>query len=195
MKRVITASIVALTIGSTAATADVKVGLGFGIDAMSSLSGIFTAPGGMQSSVRVPIDFDFGLRIEPDVVFGAYTREQDYWMGGTEERVTTIAGLGVGAYYTLWKRDKLNFYAGGRLGYASYNSETTYSNGTPSNESGENRVNLQGLFGAEYYFVEEMSFAAQVGLDAYYGKGTGNDSDEETSGLGTTSTLILRYFF
>ncbi len=195
MKKGIAATAVALTLASTVANAEVKVGLGFGIDAMSSLSGLFYSEIGTATSIRVPIDFDFGLRIEPDVIFGAYTREQDYWMGGTEEQVTTITGLGVGAYYTLWKRDKINFYAGGRLGYSSINYETTYSNGTPSNESGENRVNLQGLFGAEYYFVEEMSFAAQVGLDLYNAKGTGDNSDSKGSGLGTVSTLVLRYFF
>ncbi len=196
MKKVIAASLMALTVGTTAATADVKVGLGFGIDALSSLSGLFYGETGPISSIRVPIDFDFGLRIEPDLLIGADTSEEDAGGGGTRERTSSTVGLGVGAYYTLWKHDKLDFYVGGRLGFTSYNYEVNYKDSASADyEYGGNRVSMQGLFAAEYYFVDNMSFAAQVGLEAYHEKGTGDDSDQEANGMGTVSSLVLRYFF
>jgi hypothetical protein len=176
---------VALSVLTTTATADVKVGLGFGIDALSSLSGLFYSETGPLSSIRVPIDFDFGLRIEPDILIGSYMTEEDYGTG-TREATNTTLGLGIGAYYTLWKEGKLDFYAGGRLGYATYNHDVTYKNTASTDyESGSNRVSLQGLFAAEYYFIDNMSFAAQVGLEAYHGKGTGDNSDETDDGVGS----------
>jgi hypothetical protein len=196
MKKIVAASLMALTVGTTAATADVKVGLGFGVDALSSLSGLFYGETGPVSSIRVPIDFDFGLRIEPDLLIGTEASEEDAPGGGTEERDSSTVGLGIGAYYTIWKHDKLDFYAGGRLGFASYNHDVSYKNsGLNDYEYGANRVSLRGTFAAEYYFIDNMSFAAQVGLEVYHDEGTGDHSDEEANGMGTTSSLVLRYFF
>lgn len=159
------------------------------------MSGIFYGETGPISTIRVPIDFESGLRIEPDILIGTDMSEEDSGTG-TRERTSTTLGLGVGAYYTLWKKDKLDFYAGGRLGIASYNYDVNYKNTASTDyEYGANRVSLQGLFAAEYYFVENMSFAAQVGLETYTAKGTGDDSDEKTNGMGTVSSLVLRYFF
>lgn len=191
MKKMIAASALALTVLTTTATADVKVGLGFGIDALSSLTGIFYGESGPISTIRVPIDFESGLRIEPDILLGRYTSETD-----TRESTSTTVGLGVGAYYTLWKKDKLHFYTGGRLGFTNYNYDVNYKNSLSTDyEEGGNRVSLQGLFAAEYYFVDDMSFAAQVGLEGYHEKGTGDYSDRTTDGVGSVASLVIRYFF
>ena len=187
MKKIIMSTVMALMLSSTAVIADVKVGLGFGIE----------GTGYSSTSIRVPIDFDFGLRIEPDISMRSYTEEQDDGpTSGIEERTNTDIGLGIGAYYTLWARDKVNFYTGGRLGYSSNKSELTYSIDSNMNrEFGSNEVNLQGVFGVEYYFIEEMSVAAQVGLEVYSEKGTDDAADRKEQGTNTISTLVLRYFF
>ena len=59
MKKVIAASLMALTVGSTAAMADLKVGIGYTIP----------TDGVAVANIRVPLDFDFGLRIEPEIGF------------------------------------------------------------------------------------------------------------------------------
>ncbi len=195
MKKAIVASAVALTVLTTTATADVKVGLGFGIDALSSLTGLLYGETGPISTIRVPIDFESGLRIEPDILIGSDMSESDSGTG-TRERTSTTLGLGVGAYYSFLKKDKFDLYAGGRLGFTSYNYDVNYKNTASTDyEYGANRVSLQGLVAAEYYFVENMSFAAQVGLEAYTEKGTGDYSDEKANGMGTVSSLVIRYFF
>ena len=130
MKKLIAASVLAMGMMTTAATADVKVGLGYAAGSSAAKE----APG-----VRVPIDFDFGLRLEPELGFG-----------------TDVFTLAFGAYYTFMKIDEVNLFAGGRFGYTSHSG-------------GNNRTGttLQGLVGAEYFVVpNKFSVAAQVGLEA-----------------------------
>ena len=95
MKKLIAASVLAMGMMTTAATADVKVGLGFAAGSTAANE----APG-----VRVPIDFDFGLRLEPEL--------------GFKDNVFTMA---FGAYYTVAKIEEVNLFAGGRFGYSSFN--------------------------------------------------------------------------
>jgi opacity protein-like surface antigen len=189
MKKVIAASIMALTFGATAATADVKVGLGFGIDAWSSLSGPLYGGTTPEATIRVPIDFDVGFRIEPELGF-IYSKNED----NTEKNKYQGVTLAVGAYYNLWKVNKVNIYAGGRLGLSKGKREYTNKNNGASNYTNDvDAIALQGLFGAEYFFVENMSFAAQAGVELR--QATESRDDYEKTSTGTVSTLVIRYFF
>jgi len=153
---------------ATTASAGLKVGLGYNLsDALS---------GGNQASIRVPLDFDFGLRVEPELGFGSSTvtaRGKDY--------TSSNFVLGVGGYYNLWSVDKINFYTGGRLAI-----EKT-SNDTDIDTLDYTATSLQGLFGAEYGITDNFSLAAQVGVEL----GVGSD----VSTFGTVGHVILRYFF
>jgi len=187
MKKIIAASLMALVIGATSASAEVKVGLGFGIDALSSLSGSFdsfnTAP---QATIRVPVDFDMGLRVEPEIGIIKGTIEDPAQKDEYEGVV-----LALGGYYNLWKVEKVNVYAGGRLSLAKGTNDRKNKNTGVTNSIDTDSISLQALFGAEYYFVENMSFAAQAGLEFL----SASEGNEDTTQVGTMSQLVLRYFF
>ena len=160
------AALMASTLGVTAASAEMRVGLGYSIQQSSNpLADDF-------SLIRVPIDLvGIGLRIEPEIGFMS-----------TEFAGIDISGqsLGVGGYYTLFNFEKVNMYAGGKLGYGRVKTTTILGSDT------DTFTNVQGLFGADYFFVEQMSLGAEVGLQATFG-----DADA----ISTTSNLIIRYYF
>ncbi len=185
MKKVIAASVMAMAL-ATGASAEVKVGLGFGIDAWSSLSGAMTGSTNPQSTIRVPIDFDFGLRIEPELGFVKGSEDSANWEADYQG-----VSIAVGGYYNLWKVDKVNMYAGGRLGISKGTYDETEKSTGITTSSDRDAVSLQGLFGAEYYFTENMSFAAQAGLE-FGSSSVGNNDDQW---VGTVSSLVIRYFF
>ena len=177
MKKVIAASVMAMAL-ATGASAAVKVGLGYTIsDALGSSAGSGTQNSGTPANIRVPIDFDFGLRIEPELGFGSSTANQ----GGVDLTDTTRT-IAVGGYYNLWAVEKVNFYAGGRL--ALINTERENVGGGTTNTD---NTSLQGLFGAEYMFTENFSFGAQAGLEVIGG--------DDPTGYGTVSHLLIHYFF
>ena len=156
MKKIIAASAMALAL-TTSASAGVNVGLGYAAGSSNAIE---------ATGVRVPIDFDFGLRIEPEL--------------GVSKHLKTLA---VGGYYTLTQVEQVNLFVGGRLGLtlADYVTDPT---GT----------SLQALAGAEYFLVDKkFSIAVQVGLEATAGdlnKDWNNDSD-----FGTTGAVIGHFFF
>jgi len=132
MKKIIAASAMALAL-TTSASAGVTVGLGYAAGSSNAQE---------AAGVRVPIDFDFGLRIEPEL--------------GFSKHLTTLA---VGGYYTFMKVEEVNIFAGGRLGFtkADYVTDPT-------------GMSIQGLVGAEYFVVKnKFSVAAQVGLESASG--------------------------
>ena len=152
MKKIIAASVLAMGMMTTAATADVNVGVGYGAG---------------ENSIRVPIDFDNGFRIEPDIGFG-----------------TDTYTVGVGGYYTIAEVSKINLFAGGKIDYTSF----TFGNFNTS------RMDFAGVVGAEYFVVEnKMSIAAEVGLGLY--GGITYEHETSDSAFGTTGTIIGRYFF
>ncbi len=169
MKKVIAASVMAMAL-TTGASADVKVGLGYTI-ADGQNSGI-----AQPANIRVPIDFDFGLRIEPELGFGSTTT------GNIDTTRTTLA---VGGYYNLWAVEKVNFYAGGRLAFNKSSIDTTAGGLTVTTDSSS--TSIQGLFGAEYMFTEDFSFGAQAGLEVIGG--------DDPTGYATVSHLLVHYFF
>lgn len=183
MKRVIATSVIALALGSTAASAEVKVGLGYTI-----ADGIFNQYVAQPANIRVPIDFDFGLRIEPEIGLGSETTTNNGAFNVDE--TTTYRTFAVGGYYTIWKVEKVDFYAGGRLGLTHIEDEQ--ANGTGGvNTIKTDYTSLQGLFGAEYMFTEDFSFGAQAGLEYVSGSGSNSDSDS----IGTVTHLLIHYFF
>ena len=177
MKKVIAASLMALTVGSTAAMADLKVGLGYTIP----------TDGVALANIRVPLDFDFGLRIEPELGFITGT---DDVKGSSIKDEYEYRELAVGGYYNLWKVEKVNMYAGGRLAIGMGENKFTNAAGNTTTEDLDT-VSLQALFGAEYFFVENMSFAAQAGLEYRNFEDGGSDITE----TGTVAHLVIRYFF
>ena len=152
MKKLIAASVLAMGMMTTAATADVNIGIGYGTG---------------EKSVRMPIDFDNGFRIEPDIGFG-----------------TDTFTIGVGGYYNFAKVEKINLFGGGKIDF------TSRSNGGASSSS----MDFAGLVGAEYFVVEnKMSIAAQVGLGVKGGDDTAYGSTDGS--FGVTGGLVGRYFF
>jgi len=135
MKKVIAASIMAMAL-TTGASAGVTVGLGYA----AGSSNAHEAP-----AVRVPIDFDFGLRVEPELGFG-----KNIW--------TT----GVGVYYTFMKVEDVNLFAGGRFAY----TDGKYDNGT-------SLQGLVG--GEYFLVPNKFSIAAQVGLEGANGDLNNNE--------------------
>ena len=175
MKKIIAASTMALALATTA-SADLKVGLGYTL-----IDGLATQGTGYSpANLRVPIDFDFGLRIEPELAFGSTTDT-----GGRIDLTDSTRTLAVGGYYNLWNVDKVTFYAGGRL--ALIHTENERDTGTGINTTTTDDTTLQGLFGAEYAFTPVFTVAAQAGLEF--------QSLENGSGYGTVGHVVLRYFF
>ena len=157
MKKVIVASLLTMGMLATTAAAEVNVGIGFAAGASNAWE---------AAGVRVPIDFDFGLRIEPEL--------------GFSNHLTTLA---VGGYYTLAEVEKVNLFVGGRLAFtkADYVTDPT---GT----------SLQALVGAEYFVVDKkFSVAVQVGLES--ANGDLNEDFDGDGSFGTTGAVIGHYFF
>jgi len=179
MKKIIATSLMALTLGAAAASAEVAVGLGYAVSPTDDI----TTPG---ANIRVPIDFDFGLRIEPEI--GVGTSSEEVGNQKIEQDTVTVA---VGGYYNLWKVKEVNMFAGGRLAVTkgSYDVTNRTTGVTQSNDI--DVYGLRALFGAEYFFVENMSFTAQAGLE-YLDQSIGND---DTKKAGTVGELVLRFFF
>ena len=175
MKKVIAASAVAFALATTVTATEIQVGLGYTIS-----DGLNSSALNQPANIRVPINFDFGLRVEPELGFGASTTD----FGGvkTDRSQTTLA---VGGYYNLWAVEKVNFYAGGRMALNSFSVDTTVG-GVTTTFDGTN-TSLQGLFGAEYMFAENFSFGAQAGLEFIAG--------DDPTGFGTVSHLLVHYFF
>ena len=182
MKKVIAASVMALAL-TTGASADVKVGLGYTIADTDAINALF----GQPVNIRVPIDFDFGLRIEPELGFITGT---DDVKGSLIKDEYEYRELAVGGYYNLWKVEKVNMYAGGRLAIGIGENKSTNAAGNTTTEDIDT-LSLQALFGAEYFFVENMSFAAQAGLEYRNFEDGGSDITE----TGTVAHLVIRYFF
>lgn len=182
MKKIVAASIMAMAL-VTGASADVKVGLGYtftdglipGVDAEYVVQ---------PANIRVPIDFDSGLRLEPELAYGVSSNET---VDGLDEYEKMTIAFGV--YQNVWKVEKVNFYAGGRLAI-SKEKKWISAGGTTVTTTTDN-TSLQGLFGAEYMFTQDFSFGAQVGLE--YQAGTTGDLD--TDSFGTVSHLLIHYFF
>ncbi len=137
MKKIILASLVAMSIVVSSVSAEgLKIGLGLS----AGQSSLQEAP-----TIKVPLDFDFGLRVEPE-------------LGITDEYQT----LGVGAYYNVMQKKEVDIYAGGRLGYT-----------IDSNANGITLQALVGA--EHYLVENELSVALQVGLEVMSGdryKGT-----------------------
>ena len=190
MKKIIAASAMAMALATTA-SADVKVGLGYTLFDAQYSGSIFQRP----ANIRVPIDFDFGLRIEPEIGFGSAVDDNPLFNKETSN--TKI--LAIGGYYNLWKVEKVNFYAGGRLSYTTTEIEYKDNVGTtPTYTEDFTDIGVQGLFGAEYMFTEDFSIAAQAGLEVL--SGTQSDSrpgkkDVDKSSFGTVAHVIIHYFF
>ena len=158
MKKIIAASVMALAL-TTGASAGVTVGLGYAAGASNATE---------AAGVRVPIDFDFGLRIEPEL--------------GFSKHLTTLA---VGGYYTLAEVEKVNLFVGGRLGFtkADYTTDPT-------------GVSLQALVGAEYFLVEKkFSVGVQVGLESATGDLNKYNTYNSSTNFGTTGAVLGHYFF
>jgi len=177
MKKIIATSLMALTLGAAAASAEVAVGLGYAI----SPNDVISTPG---ANIRVPIDFDFGLRIEPEIGISSITEEAGNQK--TEEDRIVVA---VGGYYNLWKVKEVNMFAGGRLYMTKGSSDQTVNGVTTGRDI--DGYGARALFGAEYFFVQNISFTAQAGLE-YMKESVGNDDTKKT---GTVGELVLRYFF
>jgi len=172
MKKIIVASAAAMVL-ATGALADLKVGLGYNLsDALN---------GGNQTSVRVPLDFDFGLRIEPELGFGSTS---DTTVSNRDVTTSNFL-IGVGGYYNLWSVDKIDFYAGGRMAIEKSSRDVKVSGVTTSTDY--TAVGLQGLFGAEYGITDNFTIAAQAGVEI--------DAGSDISSVGTVGHVILRYFF
>ena len=158
MKKIIAASAMAMVL-ATGASAELNVGLGFAAGASNAEE---------AAGVRVPIDFDFGLRIEPEL--------------GFSKHLTTLA---VGGYYTLAEVEKVNLFVGGRLGFtkADYATDPT-------------GISIQALVGAEHFIVEnKFSVAVQVGLESATGDLNKYNSYNSSTNFGTTGAVIGHYFF
>ena len=177
MKKIIAATTVALALATTA-SAELKVGVGMNLsDALNNGS----------TSVRVPLDFASignGLRIEPELGYSSTTDS----FGGTDLTDSAFI-IGVGGYYNLWSVDKINFYAGGRLAISNGSSEYTITDnrGRESKATSDySSTSLQGLFGAEYGITNDLTVAAQAGLQFAGG---------DNSSVQTVGHVIVRYFF
>ncbi len=156
MKKLIAASVMTLAMVTTA-SAGVTVGLGYAAGSSNAKE---------ASGVRVPIDFDFGLRIEPEL--------------GFSKHLTTLA---VGGYYTFMKVEEVNLFAGGRLGFTHADYATDPIG-----------VSLQALVGAEYFVVPgKFSVATQVGLES--AAGDLNKDFANGTNFGTVGAVIGHFFF
>lgn len=173
MKKLIAASAMALALVTTA-SAEMKVGVGLNI------ADVLNGNGG--ATIRVPLDgLVKDVRIEPELGFGSGTDK-----GGSIDLESSYFTLACGGYYTLWNIDKVNIYTGGRFAINTKSSETPNGLGGTNSQSGTG-FSLQGLFGAEYFLVEQFSVAAQAGIEM--------NNDKFNSGFGTVGHVVLRYFF
>jgi len=182
MKKILATSLMALTLGAATASAEIAVGLGYAISPMDDIS----TPG---ANIRVPIDFDFGLRIEPEIGISS-SSEEPVDDPNRKYEIDRIV-VAVGGYYNLWKVKEVNMFAGGRLYMTKGNYDVTNRTTGVTQSNDIDGYGARALFGAEYFFVQNISFTAQAGLE-YMKESIGNNDTKKT---GTVGELVLRYFF
>jgi len=159
MKKMIIASflMMSLAVSSAFALEGLKIGVGYGVGSNVAME---------ASTIKVPLDFDFGLRVEPEI--------------GITERLKTLA---VGGYYNLMEIEGIEMSAGGRLGFTlgDYSSDPT-------------GISLQALVGAEHYLVKDkLSISLQAGLEIATGD-LNSKAIYGDNGYGTVGLITLRYF-
>ena len=158
MKKIVHSVVVAAISLSTVAFADVKVG-----------SGVALTSNG--SSVKVPLDINSKMRVEPEVAFG-YKSDGD--------NSYTNFGLMAGVYLMSQPAKKINLFYGGKLGFSVSSSKV----GSVSNS--DTIVNLIPTAGFEYFLDPKVS----VGGEAGFGFGFG-----DVTNIGLTTATTLRYYF
>lgn len=155
-------------------------------DALSNYYSAYT------STVLFPLNLTQHFRLEPEIGL--------LWMNDDEENETSLgisSGLGI---FGMFQREKLNFYAGGRImfdkskigGYYNYNGESIplkyYS------------IKVGPAFGFEYFLSNNFSLGGEIGTRYSYSKSRLEDPDmddeESTSNkFNFDSGLFLRVFF
>lgn len=152
------AAVAALSV-SAIATEPTKIGVGMGLSSNSA-------------SLRLPIDIQKDLRIEPE--FGL-----SYW--NKDNTSSTGLLVGSGAYLMQQPSAAINLYYGGKLliDYHNYDPDQGSSDSTT-------QFLLGGVFGFEYMLERHVSVGGEAA--AYLGFG-------DATSLQTQGQALLRYYF
>jgi len=125
-----------------------------------------------STTLRLPINLDSTLRIEPEFGFSFQNADNN-------DYTNILAGAGL--YLMQQPSEKINLYYGGKM-LVDYKS---YDRGTGFDDS-ETQLVLGAAFGFEYMFDRHFSAGGEAG--AYLG--FGDATNIETQGL-----ALLRYYF
>ena len=179
MKKVILSSIVAAAI-ATSASAGMKVGMG--VDMLTTISnpvataGTFGASIGSTPVVRIPVDLDGGIRVEPRIAYATATND---FTGA--DVATTLTVMGIGGYYNLSE----TLSVGGM-----YDMYTVTSDSAAAEATG---TSMGVVLKAEVAVGKNFTVASELGFASTTTTMTANDAAETT--LAPVTSVTFRYFF
>ncbi len=181
-----------------------QVGVGIGYEPFrlfSTGSSSFMTSAGSPVSFYIPIRTSSSLTVEPE--FGLYTYSSESTSSGVAtNNSASVVRLGAGILATVASTSNTRFYAGPRVGLylVRQKSTSTYYPTPSTDEMSETDFSIGGSIGAEYFFVESMSFGGEA-LVTYYSFG---EPTYSSSSIGYSSSrsmfssnviFFLRWYF
>jgi hypothetical protein len=150
------------------------------------------------TKVLLPLNLSQHFRIEPEVGF--------LWMNNKDDELKDLgisSGLGI---FGMFQRDKVNFYAGGRVGYNAGSSEGNYMINDETVTQKFITIRVGPTIGFEYFFSRNFSFGGEAGVSYSYVKNKIDypvipdypelvDEESTASSLGFESGLFMRAYF
>ena len=168
------------------------LGLVFSAPAFSAEWGVGVSARSNDMSVYFPIKASATIRLEPYVSVyrdenneGGYTNTSEY------------LNFGVGVFTVSNIKETTQFYYGARVGYFTFESES--KNDFELSKTEGDKYSLAPAFGFEYFVTENISLGGEaawqyVETSAEVTRG-GRKSDWDATSSGTSTRLILRYFY
>jgi opacity protein-like surface antigen len=169
MRRALVALLLGTLVAGGVSAQGTKVvpGLGLGIDVGESPLQVIGSPGGVTTSLLVPVMIGKRFRLQPWVGYLSASLERTSSTFSSNSRVRRL-NLGLAAHYLFPVKDALRIYLGGGIGFGWSKVEDRASNGQGNSfVSTEKRTDrlLNAVAGGEYFFSPRFSIGGELRLD------------------------------
>ncbi len=154
----------------TTASADPKIGVGMALTSE-------------DTTIRVPIDIDTQLRIEPEFSFG--------YVSGDNGFSNSSFGIGTGVYMLAQPEKSINMYFGGKIGFKNESTSSNTNNlvnaiNLAQTGNGGSSFYLAPAAGFEYFLHPKVSLGGEASFTFGFG---------DFTNIGLTTATTLRYYF
>jgi len=196
MKKILASTILAAGVLTTAAQAEVKVGLGVDVFNTYSNPAATSGPGlgdtlGSTPVVRVPVTFG-AWRVEPRIAYISGSTNNDNIK--TTDTASFLA-LGIGGYYKLANEKNYNMFVGGHIDSYGLTLNSGVSGAKDTEVSG---LQVGAVVGVEYFMVENVfSLSSELGY-AYTSTSVDPGSPAKTidsTQIHPITSVTFRYYF